>query len=250
MVFTYWKVYEYWGVHEHGTATPGRWDARQVGRPPARREREMLLEVEGVTKTYRSRLRRGSGTHANVEISLGVEAGQVFGLLGHNGAGKTTLVNQIVGLLLPDASTASHPWVRATGVLAATAGAAPDRRAEPASGHRDGRPAARGSSGRCSRPLQPPGGGPGAGRVDGRRRNAPLGRREAARLVRDGRGRARPGRHARRAHQRRGPRPAAPAPGAGSRAGRRRRGRPACDPQRDRSRSVPSTGWPSSTAVA
>lgn len=65
----------------------------------------MLLEVEGVTKTYRSRLRRGSGTHANVEISLGVEAGQVFGLLGHNGAGKTTLVSQIVGLLLPDAGS-------------------------------------------------------------------------------------------------------------------------------------------------
>ncbi len=40
---------------------------------------------------------------ANDDITLAVGAGQVFGLLGHNGAGKTTLVNQVVGLLLPDA---------------------------------------------------------------------------------------------------------------------------------------------------
>jgi ABC-2 type transport system ATP-binding protein len=65
----------------------------------------VLLEIEGVTKTYRSRVRRGPGTRANDEITLAVDAGQVFGLLGHNGAGKTTLVNQVVGLLLPDAGS-------------------------------------------------------------------------------------------------------------------------------------------------
>ncbi len=65
----------------------------------------MLLEVERVTKTYRSRLRRGRDNRANDDITLAVGAGQVFGLLGHNGAGKTTLVNQVVGLLLPDAGS-------------------------------------------------------------------------------------------------------------------------------------------------
>jgi ABC-2 type transport system ATP-binding protein len=58
----------------------------------------MLLEVEGVSKRYK----RG-GTRANDGVNLSVDAGQVYGLLGHNGAGKTTLVNQIVGLLKPDA---------------------------------------------------------------------------------------------------------------------------------------------------
>jgi ABC-2 type transport system ATP-binding protein len=57
----------------------------------------MLLEVEGISKRYGRR-----GAKANDGIDLTVEAGQVYGLLGHNGAGKTTLVNQIVGLLRPD----------------------------------------------------------------------------------------------------------------------------------------------------
>jgi ABC-2 type transport system ATP-binding protein len=60
----------------------------------------MLLEVEGVRKKYGRR-----GAAANDGVDLTVEAGQVYGLLGHNGAGKTTLVNQIVGLLRPDAGT-------------------------------------------------------------------------------------------------------------------------------------------------
>ncbi len=55
----------------------------------------MLLEIEELTKVYRG------GTRANDGISLGIEEGDVFGLLGHNGAGKTTLVNQVVGLLRP-----------------------------------------------------------------------------------------------------------------------------------------------------
>jgi ABC-2 type transport system ATP-binding protein len=56
----------------------------------------MLLEVDGLTKRYRT------GVLANDDVSLGVEAGDVFGLLGPNGAGKTTLVSQILGSLAPD----------------------------------------------------------------------------------------------------------------------------------------------------
>jgi ABC-2 type transport system ATP-binding protein len=65
----------------------------------------VLLEIESLTKTYRPRIRRAGGVRANDGIDLEIEAGQVFGLLGHNGAGKTTLVNQVVGLLRPDGGT-------------------------------------------------------------------------------------------------------------------------------------------------
>ena len=59
----------------------------------------MLLEISGLTKTYRK------GARANAGIDLSVGEGEVYGLLGHNGAGKTTLVNQVIGLLRPDAGT-------------------------------------------------------------------------------------------------------------------------------------------------
>ena len=57
----------------------------------------MLLEFDGVTKRFRN------GVLANDDVSLTVDAGEVFGLLGPNGAGKTTLVSQLLGLLVPDA---------------------------------------------------------------------------------------------------------------------------------------------------
>jgi ABC-2 type transport system ATP-binding protein len=65
----------------------------------------MLLEIHDLTKTYRRRLRQGQGVRANDSIHLQADSGQVYGLLGHNGAGKTTLVNQVVGLLQPDAGS-------------------------------------------------------------------------------------------------------------------------------------------------
>ncbi|HZP14253.1 MAG TPA: ATP-binding cassette domain-containing protein, partial [Nocardioides sp.] len=54
-----------------------------------------VLEVERVTKRYRK------GPLANDDISLSVDAGEVFGLLGPNGAGKTTLIGQVIGLVEP-----------------------------------------------------------------------------------------------------------------------------------------------------
>lgn len=60
----------------------------------------MLLEIEGLTKRYRR-----AAKPALDGVDLALDGGQVYGLLGHNGAGKTTLVNDVVGLLRPDAGT-------------------------------------------------------------------------------------------------------------------------------------------------
>jgi ABC-2 type transport system ATP-binding protein len=59
----------------------------------------VLLEIEHLTKVYKK------GVRANDDVCLAVDAGQVFGLLGHNGAGKTTLLNQVIGLAKPTAGS-------------------------------------------------------------------------------------------------------------------------------------------------
>lgn len=59
----------------------------------------MLLEIDNLNKEY------VKGILVNDDISLSVEAGEIFGLLGPNGAGKTTLVNQIIGLVKPNSGS-------------------------------------------------------------------------------------------------------------------------------------------------
>lgn len=55
----------------------------------------VLLSVEGISKHF-------GGLTALNEVSLSVEPGQIFGLIGPNGSGKTTLVNIISGFLRPN----------------------------------------------------------------------------------------------------------------------------------------------------
>jgi branched-chain amino acid transport system ATP-binding protein len=53
-----------------------------------------LLEIDGLTKQF-FRLPALSG------LSLGVEAGELLGIIGPNGSGKTTLFNCVTGVLRP-----------------------------------------------------------------------------------------------------------------------------------------------------
>lgn len=51
-----------------------------------------MLEINNLTKIY-------GGTKTAVEnLSLRVEAGDIYGFIGHNGAGKTTTIKCIVGI--------------------------------------------------------------------------------------------------------------------------------------------------------
>lgn len=58
------------------------------------------MEVNDLTKSFHGR------TVVN-GLSFCVEAGEVFGLLGHNGAGKSTTIDLLFGLKKPDRGSAS-----------------------------------------------------------------------------------------------------------------------------------------------
>jgi ABC-2 type transport system ATP-binding protein len=53
-----------------------------------------VIEINGLVKHYKN-------VHALKGISLAVEEGEIYGLLGRNGAGKTTLVKILLGLVHP-----------------------------------------------------------------------------------------------------------------------------------------------------
>src|SRR5580700_6400618 len=59
-----------------------------------------FVELAGVTKAYESKV-------AVRDLSLSIEAGQMFGLLGPNGAGKTSTIRMMMGITLPDSGRIS-----------------------------------------------------------------------------------------------------------------------------------------------
>ncbi len=56
-----------------------------------------MLEIRNLIKSY------GNGPRAVDDLSLTVEAGDIYGFIGHNGAGKTTTLRCISGILPFDA---------------------------------------------------------------------------------------------------------------------------------------------------
>ncbi len=54
-----------------------------------------IVELIQVTKAYESKV-------AVSQLSLAIEAGQMFGLLGPNGAGKTSSIRMMIGITIPD----------------------------------------------------------------------------------------------------------------------------------------------------
>jgi ABC-2 type transport system ATP-binding protein len=59
-----------------------------------------VVELAGVTKTYESKV-------AVSNLSLSIDAGQMFGLLGPNGAGKTSSIRMMMGITMPDSGRVS-----------------------------------------------------------------------------------------------------------------------------------------------
>jgi ABC-2 type transport system ATP-binding protein len=57
------------------------------------------IEVDKLSRTF-------NGLKAVDNISFSVEAGEIFGFLGHNGAGKTTTIRMLSGQLLPTSGRA------------------------------------------------------------------------------------------------------------------------------------------------
>ena len=51
-----------------------------------------MLEIKNLTKSY------GGAKAAVEDLSLTVEAGDIYGFIGHNGAGKTTTIKCVVGI--------------------------------------------------------------------------------------------------------------------------------------------------------
>lgn len=52
-----------------------------------------MLEFKGFSKSYANKVRAVDG------LTLKVEAGEIYGFIGHNGAGKTTAIRSAVGVL-------------------------------------------------------------------------------------------------------------------------------------------------------
>jgi branched-chain amino acid transport system ATP-binding protein len=69
---------------------------------------ETLLQTDGLTKRF------GALT-ANDEITLGVDRGEIRGLIGPNGSGKTTFFNSLTGFYTPDEGTVTFDGTDITG---------------------------------------------------------------------------------------------------------------------------------------
>ena len=59
-----------------------------------------IISVQNITKIF-------NDNKVVNNISLAINEGEIYGLLGHNGAGKSTTINILLGFLQPDSGTAN-----------------------------------------------------------------------------------------------------------------------------------------------
>ena len=67
-----------------------------------------IVELDRISKAYDTKI-------AVHELSLAIEAGQMFGLLGPNGAGKTSSIRMMIGITMPDSGAVTlfgRPFAR------------------------------------------------------------------------------------------------------------------------------------------
>src|SRR5207253_2568169 len=79
-----------------------RWRQGTAAAPPPTGDAALLpmVRLAGISKTY-----AGNSQPAVKDLSLDVEAGEVFTLLGPSGCGKTTTLRMVAGLERPDAGS-------------------------------------------------------------------------------------------------------------------------------------------------
>ncbi len=64
-----------------------------------------MIQFENVSKSFKEGL-RGNTVQALQNLSLEIQAGEVFGFLGPNGAGKSTTIKILLNLIFPDSGQA------------------------------------------------------------------------------------------------------------------------------------------------
>lgn len=67
--------------------TESAWETREKG------GKESMLRIEHFSKRYKG------GKKAVDDLNLFVEAGDIYGFIGHNGAGKSTTIKSVAGVL-------------------------------------------------------------------------------------------------------------------------------------------------------
>jgi ABC-2 type transport system ATP-binding protein len=65
----------------------------------------MMIQFENISKSFKEGL-KGKAVQALQNLSLTIQAGEVFGFLGPNGAGKSTTIKILLNLIFPDSGQA------------------------------------------------------------------------------------------------------------------------------------------------
>ena len=66
---------------------------------------DIILRLENISKSYRNNVALRS-------MSVSIQRGEIYGVVGENGAGKSTLIRIIMGLCKPTTGTIRHSPAR------------------------------------------------------------------------------------------------------------------------------------------